>query len=341
MKKFSIYFSLVLLSLNFSFAQGTTSAVDYLNAVGLEFKAIQSATWDYTKSAANNKSARTTNKKRLELVQQIDASIKNVNKLPAFDKKTYLKDSVLSFLRIRKIVIEEDYAKIMDLEDIAESSYDAMEAYIKAKEIANEKMEASSKSTSETYNAFAKENNITILEGNEDKITKQLLIADEVYTHYNEVYLIFFKAYKQEAYLMDALNKGDLAALEQNKVSLSKVSTECLAKLKEVKPFRNTDNTLRSAANDLMVFYQNEADVKFAKLIDYQVKKEAFDKAKKAFEANNKKTNDDINNYNKLIGELNKASADYNSTNADLNKQRAALLNQWNKSSEGFTAKYL
>jgi len=331
----------LLLSSSIGQAQNTNAAVDYLDKMGAEFKAIQVATWDYTKAAANNRNARKIDKKRLELIQQIDASTKNVNRLTAFNKKTYLKDSVLSFLRMQKIVIQEDYGKIMDLEDIAESSYDAMEAYIAAKQIASDKLEISSQRVSDTYNAFAKENNITITEGEKDKISQQLLIADEVYAHYNEVYLIFFKPYKQELYVLDAMNKGDLAAMEQNKVSLSKVSAESQAKLKAVKPFRGSDNSIRAAATELINFYKDEADNKFAKLIDFYAKKDAFDKGKKAFETNKNKTNDDINAYNKLIDEFNKASNDFNNTNSELNKKRNALLNNWNNASQNFTAKYL
>ena len=157
----------------------------------------------------------------------------------------------------------------------------------------------------------------------------------------NEVYLVFFKPYKQELYLLDAMNKADLAALEQNKVSLSKVSEESLGKLKSIKPFRGTDNTIRGAATELITFYKDEADTKFAKLIDFQTKKDAFDRGKKAFEANKNKSNDDVNAYNKLINELNKASSEFNNTNAELNKKRNTLINAWNNACNNFTAKYL
>ncbi len=342
MKLILSFITVMLLNANLLLGQSGNAALDYLNKMGNEFKAIQSSSWDYTKSAANNKSARKTDKRRLELLQQIEASIKNVSKLPAYDKKTYLKDSVLSYLKMQKIVISEDYSKIMDLEDVAESSYDAMEAYLKAREIADDKLGESYVKVSSAYAAFAKENNITLLEsGKDDKVSAQLKIANEVYAYYNEVYLIFFKAYKQEAYLLDALSKGDLSAIEQNKVSLSKVSGECQLKLKAKQPFRNSDNSMRGTATALVDFYKNEADVRFAKLIDFQIKQEAFTKAKKAFETNKNKTNDDVNTYNKLINDMNSASAEFNKTNNDLFKQRTTLLNEWNKSSQDFTAKYL
>lgn len=333
--------ALLLISNTIFAQQDLKSPSGYLQTLGNEFKAIQSATWDYTKSAANNKSARKINKRRLELVQQIDASLKNVSKLPAFNGKTYLKDSILSFLRIQKIVINEDYAKIMDLEDVAESSYDAMEAYFKAREIASQKVEKSSENVNNTYTAFAKENEVTIIEGDQDKITKQLQIADEVYGYYNPIYLIFFKSYKQEAYLLDALNKGDIAALEQNKSSLATISNECLAKLKTLKSFRGTDNSLLNAAIEIIKFHKMESETKFAKIIEFQAKNEAFNKSKKAFEANKNKTNEDINAYNKQIEEFNKILNEYNALNNELYKTRSGLINDWNKSSQNFTAKYL
>ena len=340
MKKLIIAITAIFLSTNLS-AQNTKAAVEYLDPMGKEFKAIQSASWDYTKSAANNKSARKVNKNRLELIQQIDASAKNVSRFPPFEKQTYLKDSILAFLRIQKIVISQDYAKIMDLEDVAESSYDAMEAYFKAREIASKKLEESSERTGETYNRFAKEHNITITENNDDKISKQLKIADEVYEYYNLMYLIFFKAYKQELYLMDAFVKGDIAAMEQNKSSLSTVTAECQSKLKTIRPFRGTDNSILKAATDIVNFYKSEADVKFPKLIEFYTKKEAFEKAKKAFESNKNPSQSDVDSYNKLIGEFNKASNDFNTINNELNNKRSQLINTWNNSSQGFTAKYL
>lgn len=341
MKKLLLSISTVLIVSSNLLAQGGETAGQYMEKVGKEFKEIQAATWDYTKSAANNKSARKINKRRLELIQQIDASTRNVSKLPPFARKTYFKDSVLSFLKMQKIVIAEDYAKIMDLEDIAESSYDAMEAYFKAREIASQKLELSSTRVNEAYKAFAKENNINLIDGEDDKITKQLAVADEVYSHYNEVYLIFFKAYKQESYFLAALNKGDIAGMEQNKSMLETLSMECTEKLKKIKAFRGTDNSILKPALELMNFYKMESSTKFSSLIEYQTKAIAFEKSKKAFEAIKNKTNSDINNYNNLIGEFNNSLNAFNKTNSELNNSRSSLLNNWNKASQNFTAKYL
>lgn len=322
-------------------AQDFKTPTGYLEILGNEFKAIQNLSWEYTKSVANNKSARKTSKRRIELIQQINSSTKNVSRMPSFENKSYLKDSVLAYLRIQKIVLEEDYSKIMDLEDVSESSYDAMEAYFKAREIANKKMETSSERVMETYNNFVKEYNIHLINGNDDKVTKNLKIAEEVYEHHNLLYLTFFKAYKQELYLLEALNKNDLAALEQNKVSLTKISIECLEKLKSIKSFRGVDDSMINSLKVLLLFYKDESEVKFIKLVDFISKKEAFEKAYKAFQSNNTKSSVQIDEYNKLIEDFNKSSIEYNNINSELNKSRASALNEWTKTAQIFTAKYL
>lgn len=71
-------------------------------------------------------------------------------------------------------VLKEDFDKILDMEDIAEQSYDFMEVYVLAKELAN---------------------NITLVEGEMDKKSQKINKASNVLEYYNDVYLIFFKSY--------------------------------------------------------------------------------------------------------------------------------------------------
>ena len=51
------------------------------------------------------------------------------------------------------------------------------------------------------------------------------------------MYLIFFKAYKQEGYLMEAVSKNNITGIEQNKSSLLRYAQDGLEKLKSYKSF--------------------------------------------------------------------------------------------------------
>jgi hypothetical protein len=322
-----------------TFSSFCQSPVEYMNSISADFKLIQSATWDYSKSQAKNKSARAIDGKRVELVQTIKTTIAKVKKVKPFKNETYYRDTVLAFLEINLAVVSFDYEKLMNLQEISESSYDAMDAYLKAQDVASEKLAAASERVDLVEKKFAKENNINLIEST-DKVGLKLKKAGEMYDYYNPVYLIFFKAYKQEAYLMEALIKGDVSGMEQNKSSLSKVSAEGIAKMASVQAF-NKDLTLKTACLDMLKFYAEESDKHFQKLIDFETKKKAFEKAKLNMESKKEKdrTQKDVDDYNKMINEFNKASNEYNAINNDLNNRRNKLLNAWNNTSENFTSK--
>ena len=75
---------------------------------------------------------------------------------------------------------------------VSEQSYDYMEAYFLAQELADKKMEESQMEYEIDYYAFAANNNIEIIESESD-LSKKMKISNEVFKHYKEMYLIFFK----------------------------------------------------------------------------------------------------------------------------------------------------
>ena len=151
------------------------------------------------------------------------------------------------------------------MEEISEQSYDAMEAYLLAQEKANEKLNASGDMVDQQYDAFAAKHGITLID-KESKIENNLKIAGEAFKYYNVVYLIFFKSYKQEAYMIDALNKNDVNALKQNADALGKVSDEGLKKIDALAAYKS-DGTLKTTSKDLLTFYKKEATAKMPVII--------------------------------------------------------------------------
>lgn len=270
---------------------------------------------------------------------QIKASETNVRRMRPF-KDTRLRDSVAAYFRLSSIVINEDYEKILNMEDIAEQSYDGMEAYLLAKQLASEKIAKAHEAASREYRAFAAENNIQLVE-NESRLQNKLKQAGEVTEHYNVVYLLFFKSFKNEVYLMDALNRGDVAAMEQNRNALLGSATEDLEKLRSVEPFKS-DASLKRACQKALSFYQNEAQVHTPKYIEFQLVKENYEKLQKVI--NNKKPKDrtqqDIDQYNKAVSDYNNEVNKINKLNEELNKKRSAMLKDWNDASSAFLSKH-
>ena len=226
------------------------------------------------------------------------------------------------------------------MEDIAEQSYDAMEAYMLAQKMAYEKLNEASDKQREMEKQFAAKNNVNLIESTSE-VGSKAKTANAVLSHCNEVYLVFFKPYKQEGYLVDAMNKKNMVAMEQDINSLKKIAEEGLEKLKSVKGY-NGDASLIAACRNILIFYKSEA-TRSATLADFFLKEDNFTKIKKQFESKpaSKRTQQDIDQYNQSVNDFNYALKNFNSTNNDLNKERTSTLNDWNKTYNNYLDDYM
>ncbi len=322
-------------------AQQFSTPVSYMKFMSNEYNAISADMWDYARTSAHSKSAGRIESKRKDLINTVLIARKKIASMPEYEGSADLRDSLVSFLNLSYHVLAEDYANVVDLEEIAEQSYDLMEAYLMAKQKAGEKMDMSSEMIYEEQKKFAAKYKINLVEST-DKITKNLKIANEVSEYYNIIYLIFFRSYKQEAYMLDALSKNDINAVEQNRNTLLSFAGEGLKELDGVKGY-NSDISLKRTCQQQLNFYVNEADTKIPVLTDYFLKKENFDRIKTAFDAKNQmtRTQDDVNQYNNAVDELNKATSTYNRTLQELNTLRKKNLDAWNRYSQDFLDRHV
>lgn len=326
-----------LLSATLLMAQSQSDPGAYLDHFSESYQTIQKDMWDYTKSVSHGRSARKVDKRRGELIGTSDSALKHAEKADGFQGDNTYRDVVVEYFRTINLVLKEDYAKLVDMEAVAEESYDAMEAYMTAKQLANDKQTDAFKLVSATEKEFAKNHNVTLIQGEQDKLDKKMEIADAVYTHYNEVYLIFFKSYKQELYMNAAIGSGDLSSIEQNREALKATTEEGLGKLSGVELFEG-DKAMITATRQLFKFYQKEAENTQA-AVDYYLKLENFNKIKTAFEAKKEKnrTQQDVDEYNNAVNEMNDAVNKYNEVNDANNKERSELIDNWNSTAEKFT----
>lgn len=314
----------------------------YLDAIGGEYRAIQKEMWDYTSAAAHGKNANTVEKKRISLIETTRSARMKVKSMKGYDGNIAYRDSVVAFLDIYWLVLKEDYAKIVNMEEIAEQSYDAMEAYMMAKEEAGKKLAQASEMLITEQKRFADDFNVELVEAEDDELNQKMKVAEEVYAYYNVVYLIFFKSYITDLYLADAINKGDVSAIEQQRSALSLNSAAGLTKLKSLEPF-NGDNSLITNCRVMLEFYQDEADNQIQFITNYFIKTENFQAIKTSFEQKKEKdrTQQDVDQFNQAVNESNEAGQKYNTTNQLIYENRKTYIEAWNKSVERFTDKHV
>ncbi|MGC4021008.1 MAG: hypothetical protein QM734_03250 [Cyclobacteriaceae bacterium] len=327
--------ALLLLSFNLIHAQEIDNAGSYLEYVGNQFEEISKDMMSYTSAASHGKSARKVEKRRKELLQTVKDAEINMRKLKPYRGDRALRDSVISYFHINGLVLNQEYAKIVDMEEVAEQSYDMMEAYLLAKEKANQKLDDAYEKVSNQQKIFADKNKIRLVETS-SKLSQKVAISNKVFQYYNQIYLIFFKSYKDEIYLMDAVKKSDVSAIEQTKNSLDKNATEGMKQLMKFNAFEG-DPSLKNACMKALEFYKSEA-LKSPGLVDFLLKEDKYEKTKKAFDAKREsdRTQADIDSYNKGVNEFNAAVNNYNALNNDLQKNRSTIINNWNKSADNF-----
>ncbi|PWH82291.1 hypothetical protein DIS18_08515 [Algibacter marinivivus] len=321
-------------------AQSFKNASEYLNFVGKEHTAISKSMWSYTKAVAHSKKDRTIRGKRSVLIKTVQRAILKIQKANGFDGDDY-KNKVLKQLDFNLNLLNHDYAKIIDMKEVAEQSYDLMEAYMLAQELADKKMEEAQQQYEIDFHAYAKKHNINIIESDTD-LGKKMKISNEVFKHYNEMYLTYFKVYINEVYLLKAMEKSDIGTIEQSANALSETANAGLEKLSTLKTYKG-DKSIIYITKDFFEFYKDEAENKVPKLIDFLLLNENFATIKNTLDKTpeRKRTKKQIDNYNEQVKLLNKGVKDYNKTNTELNKKRTVLFNKLNGANERFLAKHI
>ena len=161
--------------------------------------------------------------------------------------------------------------------------------------------------------------------------------AAEAMDYQQKAYLIFFKPYKQEAYIIEAMSRGDINAMEQQNSGMQDILTESYTKSRELGNYKGDDD-LRLELNNALNYFKSASAKHYPTLVDFFVKKDEFEKLKKMMDTKKKKdiTNEDIDKYNAAVNSYNASTKKFNETNELMNKLRAQVLNKWNKASNKF-----
>jgi hypothetical protein len=338
MNKLSITLLIFFLAnVTFTFAQPPANGPgDHMSEFTSREEVLSKNYLSYMSEVAHGGKARKMEKRRTELISSIKQALNESGRIKPYKGDASLRDAFRNYWTVLLSVMNEDYAKIMDMEEVAERSYDAMETYLLVQEKADEKLNEAFNKVVDVFNTFAANNNVKLTEGKSSKLGKRLNQLGQANSYLNKLFLIKFKTTVQENLAFDALNANNINGLEQSKGSMAKYAEEGLAQLDSVKPYKG-DGSLITACRKVLEFHKAEA-ASMAVYSDFIMKKEQFDKTKKSFDLKPaaKRTQADVDAFNKAVAEQNKAVNDYNKLNGDLNKQREKVMNNWEVTKKKF-----
>lgn len=340
--KTKLLFTFLLLTTLNALAQEFKKPVDYLTYINKEQELISRSTWKYTSAVAHSKSARRIDNTRKQLVKSIQSSKKKITDIKnGYNGDKQYQTQTIQYLDFCEKNINEEYDKIINMQEVAEQSYDAMEAYLMARDLVNKKLDEENKKAILAFNNFAQKYNITV-NNQETELSRKIKLSGEVFDYHTALYLLFFKTNITDINLTLAIERKDLGAIQQNGSALLQYAEEGLEKLKLIKPYGN-DNSMVLATKKCLEFYKKEAEVYVPKIVDFYMFNEKFENAKKSLEnkTNKDKTKEEIDNYNAMVKQVNKEIDNFNKTNTANFQEKNNLLNTWNTTGENFISKYV
>lgn len=317
------------------------SSVEYLAKISTILDKSKDEMFSYLRAITTGKSAKKIDNKRVNLINQINVERAHMRVAGDYNGDASLKDAGLKYLDIQKHVLSEDYGKIVDMEEIAEKSYDNMEQYLNMQEAVNEKLQTEYTSFEKIYNDFAAANDITLVKEELDKKSKRIAKMSKVIHSYNELFLIQFKCVYQEKLIQQAIKEEDVNAIQQNINAQITQAEGCLVKLDSIDPYQN-DFTAINKTRNFINFFKKEAGIDFTKQLDFFIKKDNFEKIKKNFDSKSKEEKDKeaVDEYNNAVNEYNAATKSYNEMNNRLNKERSEQYDGWNRVMDDFMVKH-
>jgi hypothetical protein len=336
LKRLPFFFLLCCSSLAFS-TPTADNPVEYMALFTQREEELAKNYLSYMSEVAHGSKARRMEKRRNELIASLKEAIREGSKIKPYNGDASLRDAFKSYWGVLLSIFTEDYSKLVDMEEIAERSYDAMEAYLLTQEKAEEKLDEAYKKVPEAYNAFAAKNNVRLNEGQSSKLNRKLDQVGKVNAYNNKLFLICFKSSVQETLMLEAVGKADINGVEQNKNSLLKYAVDGLGRLDSIKPYNN-DGSLVNACRKVLEFQKTEAEKKAFIYSDFLIRQEDFDKLKKSFDSKpaSKRTKQDIDGYNKAVADHNKSINDFNKASSDLHNTRNKVMTQWDASRKRF-----
>lgn len=334
---------LLLFAINLiAHSQEFKTPVEYLTYIEKEQSLISKSTWKYTTAVAHSKSARRIDATRKQLIKSIQNAKKKIGTIKnGYNGDTEYQNQTIQYFDFCEKNLNEEYDKIIDMQEVAEQSYDAMEAYLLARDMVNEKLDSENEKAKNAFNAFALKHNITITDS-ESELNKKFKISNEVFDYHTVLYLLFFKVNFTDMTLAKSIEAKDMVAIQQNANTLIQYADEGLEKIKKISSYNN-DSSLIAATKKALEYYKKEAEVYAPKVTAFLMFNDKFENAKKTIESKSQKdrTNEEINNFNEMVKQINKEIGNYNTSSNSNFQENTTTVNNWNSVADNFISKHV
>jgi hypothetical protein len=306
----------------------------YMTAISNAHTDMNQKYMAYMSAVAHGRRARKVEKLRQQTLSSIMDSKYNTTSIGNYKGDNSLRQASVDYIQLCYNVFNEDYNKIVNMEEIAEQSIDKMEAYILLQEKTNEKLGQAADRMSKASKEFAAKYNVQLI-SSKDELGEKMEKAGQLNHYTNQIFIIFFKCNFQDNQLVSNMNNNKVNDIEQSRTALLKYANEGLEALKPLRTF-DGDAQLSNACRKVLENYKKSAETTVPQLLDFYLKKDNFEKMKKNMDSKSNHTKEEVDAYNAAVKEINAASAKFNQLNTNANNSRSQLLEEWENAQKAF-----
>jgi hypothetical protein len=291
----------------------------YNNAIVNEQIDLLKKNLRYISKAAHSENDRKIESRRLEVVEQNKVAVAKVKRMPAFKGNSELRAKALAAFQTMLDVYAADYKEVNALASTRTESFEAMQRYFDAQEVAEQKLAVVGDSVDAAQKRFAKQFGMNIETSKETAKLAEYTRQVSAVNHYqHQVFLPYFRVQKASAKLTDALNSQDATAFEAARANLAIEAEKSAAELTTVPAFRGNDVAYRNAARDLANLYVVMCAKEFVQVAELMKQKDRLTKV------DAQTINAHINSYNTKNQKFNEA---YNRTSAAFMNTYVPVMN--------------
>ena len=125
-------------------AQTIENAGDYMTAMTNAQTEMDQKYMAYISASAHSRRAKKIEKLRTQALESIDNAKYKTMALPKYKGDNSLRQASIDYIQFCYRIFNDDYTKIVNMEEIAEQSVDQMQAYLLLEEKASEKLQEAS-----------------------------------------------------------------------------------------------------------------------------------------------------------------------------------------------------
>ncbi|WP_010178987.1 hypothetical protein [Aquimarina agarilytica] len=321
--------------------QEYVNASDYVYAILKIKKPIEHKIIEYTQNVANGLGLRKTNSERIAIVELFEKGKKEINKFPAFNNSTALKEEVLQYFENIQTLYNNEYQEI----DILRSNITSAEAYGKYMGLELEiykKSRIYNKAYKEAEINFGNRNNIVLLNDGSDQTQKGKKI-NEVLLYKNRLQTFFYNMYVLDTKIMNGLRDYENPnKLEENNKKLKSVIKNAESQVSKLSAF-DKDNLLKEKMTAIITLYKKQSEENFSKVITYHKSIDELDKLGKKLKSLSQEelTQEKIKEYNNLGEQIMEDKENYGNLLSQIQKIKTTSTKDWSLAVKQFIVKHV